>query len=166
MSIFNGKAEDIFNKKSDYPIGSICMFKADIDPNELYGGTWVRIKGKFILGADDSIYPLGSEGGEAEHKLTVDEIPSHTHGSKSLVGRMWNIASQSFEPDNDRYNLAANGIVSTDKVEGHGYAVNSTTSAVDGFKIDASHTHNSVGGDQAHNNMPPYLALYIWTKVA
>lgn len=77
MSIFNGKAEDIFNKKSDYPIGSICMFKANINPNKLYGGTWVRIEGKFILGADDSIYRLGSEGGEAKHKLTVAEMPSH-----------------------------------------------------------------------------------------
>ena len=164
MSIFNGKAEDIFNKKSDYPIGSICMFKADIDPNELYGGTWVRIKGKFILGADDSIYPLGSEGGEAVHTLTENEMPSHNHGKKPLVGSMWNIASQSAN-----HNLAAakDGIVSTAMVEGHGYAVNSTTEAVvDGFEIDASHEHDSVGGGQPHNNMPPYVALYIWTKVA
>lgn len=29
MSIFNGKAENIFNKKSDYPIGPICIFKAN-----------------------------------------------------------------------------------------------------------------------------------------
>ena len=164
MSIFNGKAEDIFNKKSDYPIGSICMFKATINPNELYGGTWARIEGRFILGADGSIYPLGSKGGEATHKLTVAEMPKHDHGEKQLVGSMWNIASQS-----KNHNLAAakEGIVSTAMVEGHGYAMNSTTEAVvDGFEINATHTHDSVGGGQPYNNMPPYVALYIWTKVA
>ena len=163
MSIFNGKAEDIFNKKSDYPIGSICMFKATINPNELYGGTWARIEGKFILGADDSIYPLGSESGEAVHTLTENEMPSHNHGEKPLVGSMWNIASQGIT---DTSSLAAKGIVSTDKVEGHGYATNLTEDVVDGFKIDASHEHDSVGGGQPHNNMPPYVALFIWTKVA
>ena len=142
------------------------MFKATINPNKLYGGTWVRIEGRFILGADDNIYPLGSESGEAVHTLTENEIPSHNHGynSTSLEGSMWNIASQSAN-----HNLAAakDGIVSTAMVEGHGYAVNSTTEAVvDGFKIDADHEHNSVGGGKSHNNMPPYVALYIWTKVA
>ena len=137
MSIFNGKAEDIFNKKSDYPIGSICMFKANIDPNELYGGTWVRIKGKFILGADDSIYPLGSEGGEAKHKLTVDEMPSHKH----------------------RYLLtwANTGTMSRWFPDG------STLTTGDFQHEDYM---EATGGDQAHNNMPPYVALYIWTKVA
>lgn len=138
MSIFNGKAEDIFNKKSDYPIGSICMFKADIDPNELYGGTWVRIKGKFILGADDSIYPLGSEGGEATHKLTVDEMPSHKH----------------------RYLLTySNTGTISDKYLPDGSSIN-TANYQDSSYMEAT------GGDQAHNNMPPYVALYIWTKIA
>ena len=140
MSIFNGKAEDIFNKKSDYPIGSICMFKADINPNELYGGTWVRIKGKFILGADDSIYPLGSEGGEAAHTLTVDEMPSHTH------------------------------IIShTSDNEGLGVAWGATKSGSDGYTVTLGGSPiyaRTRGGDQPHNNMPPYVALYIWTKVA
>lgn len=153
MSIFNGKAEDIFNKKSDYPIGSICMFKANIDPNELYGGTWVRIKGKFILGADDSIYPLGSEGGEAEHKLTFSEMPSHEghlyanesafvpNGPDSYYIAINNNSDGLFQKYNDRPYIIAAG----------------NELIIKGF---------SRGGDQAHNNMPPYVALYIWTKVA
>ena len=79
MSIFNGTADDIFNKKTDYPVGSVCMFNTNIDPNEMYGGTWVRIKGKFILGADDNTYPLGSTGGEATHTLTESELANHRH---------------------------------------------------------------------------------------
>lgn len=137
MSIFNGKAEDIFNKKSDYPIGSICMFKTNIDPNEMYGGTWVRIKGKFIFGADDDTYPLGSEGGEAKHTLTVDEMPSHNH----------------------KYNAERSGY------EG---------GTLGGIKVSYGTAYDNVevngilntGGGQPHNNMPPYVAFYIWAKVA
>lgn len=154
MSIFNGKAEDIFNKKSDYPIGSICMFKADIDPNELYGGTWVRIKGKFILGADDSIYPLGSEGGEAKHKLTVDEMPSHE-------GHLYGNESPFVPNGPDSYFLEFNAATSNgilQKYNDRPYIITAGNEAIiKGF---------SRGGDQPHNNMPPYVALYIWTKVA
>lgn len=138
MSIFNGKAEDIFNKKSDYPIGSICMFKANIDPNELYGGTWVRIKGKFILGADDSIYPLGSEGGEAKHTLTVDEMPSHSHDVRIA------------------YPFEAGG-----KFPFVPYSSNPEPYVVGNYDVV-----QFTGSNQPHNNMPPYVALYIWTKVA
>lgn len=154
MSIFNGKAEDIFNKKSDYPIGSICMFKANINPNKLYGGTWVRIEGKFILGADDSIYRLGSEGGEAKHKLTVAEMPSHE-------GHLYGNEAPNPPNGSDSYFLESNAATSNGilkKYNDRPYIIAQTNELIiKGF---------SRGGDQAHNNMPPYVALYIWTKVA
>ena len=146
-----------------YPVGSIYMSANDTSPSILFGGEWERIKDRFLLAAGNK-YSVRSAGGEAEHKLTVDEMPSHNHGEKPLVGYMWNIASQS-----DTHNLAAtkDGIVSTAMVEGHGYAMRSTTEAVvDGFKIDATHTHNSVGGGKSHNNMPPYLAVYMWQRIS
>lgn len=143
-----------------YPVGSIYMSANDTSPSILFGGEWERIKDRFLLAAGNK-YSVGSTGGEAEHKLTVDEMPSHNHGSKSLVGYMWNIASQS-----DTHNLAANGIVSTAMVETHGYAMHSTPEVADGFKIDATHTHNSVGGGKSHNNMPPYLAVYMWQRIS
>ena len=143
-----------------YPVGSIYMAYTNINPSTLFGGTWTQIKDSFLLAAGNT-YSAGSTGGEAVHTLKENEIPSHNHGSKSLVGYMWNIASQS-----DTNNLAASGIVSTDMVEGHGYAMNSTSGVVDGFKIDATHTHNSFGGGKSHNNMPPYLAVYMWKRTA
>lgn len=47
-----------------YPIGSIYMSANAVDPGTLFGGTWERITGKFLIGADDT-YTLGSTGGEA-----------------------------------------------------------------------------------------------------
>ena len=50
------------------------------DPATLFGGTWERIQGRFLLAASDE-YEAGSSGGEATHKLTVSEMPDR----KSVV---------------------------------------------------------------------------------
>ena len=150
MSIFNGTADDIFNKKTDYPLGSVCMFKTNIDPNEMYGGTWVRIKGKFIFGADDNTYPLGSEGGEAEHTLTETELP---------------------EIDGE-FATAVVGQHANKGVKGHAYGTNFgtfTSGGIQGTTI-ANQTQYGYGykfgNGQPHNNMPPYLAVYVWKRTA
>lgn len=79
-----------------YPVGAIYLSVTDTDPAALFGGTWERIsQGRFLIGAGANVanttdywgaYPAGSEnfpagemGGETTHKLTVDEMPSHTH---------------------------------------------------------------------------------------
>lgn len=46
-------------------------------PAELFGGTWERIKDRFVLAAGDS-YKTGATGGEAEHELTLTELPERT----------------------------------------------------------------------------------------
>lgn len=143
MSIFNGTADDIFNKKTDYPVGSVCMFNTNIDPNEMYGGTWVRIKGKFIFGADDDTYPLGSEGGEAKHTLSIEEMPSHNHTITFLES-------------------GAGGIAPDGLTVQRGYYDNGVNLA----QIPRNFEISNNGGNMPHNNMPPYVAFYIWAKVA
>lgn len=66
-----------------YPIGSIYLSVTDANPAALFGGTWERIGGRFLLGAD-STYAAGSTGGEAAHTLTVDEMPKHNHEIDNL----------------------------------------------------------------------------------
>ena len=61
---------------SIYPIGSVYISTSAVSPADLFGGTWQRIQGRFLLGAD-STYSAGSTGGEETHTLTVDEIPAH-----------------------------------------------------------------------------------------
>lgn len=79
-----------------YPVGAVYISVTDTDPATLFGGTWERIaQGRFIIGAGANkanttnywgSYPAGAEnfpagemGGETTHKLTVDEMPSHSH---------------------------------------------------------------------------------------
>ena len=62
-----------------YDIGDILQTTNSKNPSERWNGTeWTQIKGRFLLGADDS-HAIGSTGGEFNHTLTVDEIPSHNH---------------------------------------------------------------------------------------
>ena len=44
-----------------YPIGSIYMSVNNVNPTTLFGGTWVQMKDKFLLGAGDT-YENGNIG--------------------------------------------------------------------------------------------------------
>lgn len=115
---------------SMYPVGSIYMSVNAANPSTLFGGTWQRIQGRFLFAAD-SAHAAGTTGGEETHKLTVKEMPKHSH--------------------------AINGSFS----EGAGYEV-----VINGFESSTPATSGYAGGDQPHNNMPPYLSVYIWKRTA
>ena len=71
--------------KTVYPVGHIYLSLSSTSPATLFGGTWVRIQDRFLLTAG-STYTAGSTGGEAEHTLTVEEMPSHTHKLRGVSG--------------------------------------------------------------------------------
>lgn len=64
-----------------YPVGYILLLYSHADPNTMYPGTtWVRIYGAFPWFTDGN-GEIGLTGGERNVTLTVDQIPSHSHGS-------------------------------------------------------------------------------------
>lgn len=63
-----------------YPVGTIYLAYNHTDPGTLFGGTWERIQNTFLW-ATTSGGTIGLTGGEQEVTLTVDQIPSHSHGS-------------------------------------------------------------------------------------
>lgn len=131
-----------------FPIGYIYLSTSSINPSEIFGGVWEPIKDKFLLLAGDT-YTGGQTGGEATHKLTVNETPSHNH-YPSDKGANWvpNTGSMS------RRNVALGS---------SGVYVPAPDSGVNGWKWGGT---SFVGGGQAHNNMPPFLAVYGWVKVS
>lgn len=123
-----------------YPIGSIYISVTNTNPSILFGfGDWEQIKDTFLLAAGD-IYNGGSIGGESEHTLTINELPSHGH-------------------DFPRHQLFPNeNIPIIDNISG-GYGV--TNKSVDMYRDTTTY----VGENQPHNNMPPYLSVYIWKRI-
>lgn len=132
-----------------YPVGSIYMSVNSNSPAVLFGGTWQQIEDTFLLAAGQT-YVAGSTGGEASHTLTVAEMPEHEHD-----GIYWGVGYKSTP-----YPWGLNN-------DGVGNGFSSTYSGTRGGP-DNSHAMytGEAGGSQAHNNMPPYLAVYVWKRVA
>lgn len=145
------KADEALNKVNDsvhgnvtlsaYPIGIIVSFAIDVNPAQLFGGSWEKIEGKFLLGSS-SLYPLGGEGGSATHTLTVEEMPSHYHDGIKNPSNYYLVGS------------AGSG------VNGR------TTSNLDFVENFGSLRTDNAGGGQPHNNMPPYKVVNMWHRYA
>lgn len=118
-----------------YPVGSIYMSVNSTNPKNLFGGTWEQIQGKFLLGMDSS-YPAGSTGGEATHKLTQGEMPKHNH----VI-----------------YYPNAGG-------PDEGAAIGFPEAGSKNTWWAAACMTGKTGDNEAHNNMPPYLSVYIWKR--
>ena len=89
-----------------------------------------------FLLAAGNTYAAGSTGGSATHTLTVNEMPKHTHNSY--------VKYNSTAGDTNRVMLSSNTGGDYTSTAGLGWT----------------------GGDQPHNNMPPYLAVYMWRRTA
>lgn len=136
-----------FNPLSMYPIGSIYRSVNSTDPSELFGGKWELLKDVFLMAAGDS-YPAGSKGGEAEHVLTVEEMPIHDHSLESITGT----------DDMNFINGSGSFLLqNSDTTMGWSSAKNA--------QMMYGNT-GSTGGSQPHNNLPPYLAVYTWVRTA
>lgn len=142
-----------------YPIGSIYMSVNSTSPATLFGGTWERITGKFLLAATDSgssgaSQAAGNTGGNATHTISTDEMPSHSHTVNKQYLHRLDSSDNNFANWSNGGSLAGWGIASTTNNQG-----------VTRLGIDAHSTNNS-GSGQAMDIMPPYLSVYVWKRTA
>lgn len=101
------------------------------------GGSWERIQDVFLLCAG-STYAAGTTGGEANVTLTVEQTPPHHH--------QMNYYNNEGPAPSGSYWVPAASRNAEYNVQG-------------GNTLDT-------GGGQAHNNLPPYIAVYCWRRVA
>ncbi len=74
------------DNKKRYPVGRLFFSEVDVNPATILGfGSWTKIQDRFIL-ASGSTYKAKATGGEATHKLTIDEMPSHDHTTINIAG--------------------------------------------------------------------------------
>ena len=128
-----------------YPVGSIYITANATNPSVLFGGTWEQLKGKFLVGVDSSdtdFETSGKTGGEKTHTLTVDEMPSHNHSPR-------------YANTGGRLSLSSYGT--------GGYNMSWKN---DGPKNSGDIDTTFSGGSQAHNNLPPYMTVYMWKRIS
>lgn len=161
--------------KHIYPVGSIYMNINDVDPTILFGGTWERIEDKFLLSKGSSYSILGGTGGEASHSLTSSEMPRHTHTQNAhthnanrkngqLVTRDGSISSGIGEKGSPTGTHHYSPSIASDD-NWWGVSNVGNTTATNKY-TGGTGTSESASNGSAHNNMPPYIIVNVWTRIA
>ena len=134
-----------------YPVGSIYMSVTDNTVAKVearFGGTWVAFgAGRTLVGVNANETEFNSvekTGGEKKHTLNRSEIPSHNHGI---------------------------GLNQTGSVHFTGFWHLKLTTGTDIKNTNADETigdtaTNFDGGGQAHNNLQPYVTVYMYKRTA
>lgn len=131
-----------------YPIGAVHITTNSVNPSNYFDGEWERIQDTFLL-ASGTTYENGTTGGSATVTLTSAQsgVPAHSH---------------KYQDYNTTYTLKT-----TNRKPGTSTAVAYGTSltAGGGATERTSSNNTAANASQAHNNMPPYLAVYMWERV-
>ncbi|KIS17962.1 DUF859 family phage minor structural protein [Streptococcus equi] len=127
-----------------YPVGSIYISISSSNPSYTMGGTWQRFaNGKTLVGVDEYDSDFNSPnrtGGEKAHQTTVEEMPSHSH----------------------QFNTEAAGSpIALGWENGNNSAMRAK---LGNYTLGLPTT--SVGGNKPHNNLQPYVTVYMWRRTA
>lgn len=190
VSLFHMMANTV---NCPFPIGSVLQMTSATNPNDIYPGTtWQKIQGAFLLGSSSG-HSLGTTGGAEtvtltsenmpahthtyakansntnSHTLTVNQIPSHSHGIKSNLGSIlasfgvdasWTNSSSGAklftDSDSTSHRMSyVNATQATGGGGGHSHGINTTST-----------NSGSAGSGTAVNTMPPYKVVNMWERVA
>ena len=145
-------------KLLDHPVGSIYQSVEPTSPADLFGGEWEQLEDRMLIAASDT-YPVKSTGGEAEHVLTKAEQPAISGYLQFRQAGGNNTVST--------YGDATNSPFSWNSYSGDkwNYQMTSEVNSSDDNKNTLVKFDNG-GTSTAHNNMPPYYAVYTWIRTA
>lgn len=156
--------EDLVNSiiLKKHPIGSIEINVSGTNPSEYIGGTWESYgSGRVLVGVDTSQTEFNTvmkTGGEKTVTLNTNQIPSHSHGAR---------LNNSGEHQHSMW--FGGGANSGDG--GQIPVANSRWGRDTADMSTGDHDHGGItvdntGGNQAHNNLQPYITVYIWRRTA
>lgn len=134
-----------------YPVGAIYISASSTSPASILGGTWTQLSGRFLLACNDT-YRAGSTGGDASVTLSAANLPSvtgqiefHSAASATTVYKV-------------------SGCFSSGMTNANSYRTGGSASS--GAASIGKINFSNGGSGTAHNNMPPYLSVYMWQRTA
>lgn len=172
-----------------YPVGSIYMSTNSANPGTLFGGTWEAFgQGRVLIGAGEGTdansvkktFTAGSTGGEYNHQLTVGEMPTHSHDGEASEGGAHNHNASLNSAAGHTHNLSygpgrqGSGNPGWQAYNNSGDGVNTKSAGAHTHTLTmneaANHKHtltiSTNGGDKEHNNIQPYVSVYIFRRIA
>lgn len=146
------------NMHAQYPVG--CYLYSDKANNPatylpyMSDTTWIQTAaGRVLIGAgkadSGTTFTAGTTGGEEKHKLTVEEMPMHTHNYKLFIGTP--------------------GTTKSDAQQGKFLSAQQNALAENSFYCGPGtgsveyHLYSS-GKGASHMNMQPYQTVYIFHR--
>ena len=125
-----------------FPVGSVFIAVVSTNPATLLGyGTWVAFAaGRVLVGLDagqTEFDTVNETGGAKTHTLQTTEIPSHTH-------------------------IVTSQTATTGSATSYEHGTLDTSSA----DAEATEVTGATGGGGAHNNLQPYIVVYMWERTA
>jgi len=123
-----------------YPVGCIYTSVTATNPASLFGGVWAAFgAGRVLVGIDASQSEFNSvneTGGAKTHTLSLAEMPVHTHGFTGVTG--------TGNPDGSSDSTTAGAYNSYPRMS----------------ELDPE------GGGAAHNNLQPYIVVYMFRRTS
>lgn len=172
LTIYKGDGSatnlDIISFNQIYPVGAIYMSTVSTNPATLFKiGNWEALPaGRVLLAQGTSTwgvnYSAGSTGGEDKHTLTINESAPHNHTGSATTSGSTHTHALTMQASHGK---SGNGGVPrfSDGDIWSGYKTQNLSAA-------GEHSHaitiNNSGGGQAHNNMQPYLSVYMWKRIS
>ena len=174
-----------------YPVGSIFINLNNIDPTSILGGgVWERLdEGRVLIGANSS-YGAGSTGGEFSHVITTGEMANHSHtastdkttghthtkGTMEISGAV-GVGGYVDDEEDHTYGAFSRVTYSGNRMEGgfagtvrHGIQFKASDGWTGATEVSGAHDHTvtieNAGGNEPISLMQPYLAVYMWKRVA
>ena len=179
-----------------FPVGSVFISVVSTNPGTLLGyGTWVAFgAGRMLVGIDagqTEFDTVEETGGSKTHTLTTSEMPSHTHTQDAHnhtqdahnhtqnahnhgvtdPGHVHAISCGTTDGSVGRVDSSSSAQAATFNTNSAttGLTVNNATAtnqAATATNQAATATNQNTGGGGAHNNLPPYIVVYMWKRTA
>lgn len=151
-----------------YPIGSIYMSVNNTSPATLFGGTWQKIEGRFLLASGttsgenptiDNTYTLGDTDGSKDAVVV-----EHTHTQNAHSHDAYYSA---FVESSENLGITAKwNVTHTSGNTGFIYSTLNPTLNRSTHTASTTATNQNTGEDGTNKNMPPYLVVNVWERTA
>lgn len=158
-----------------WPVGSIYISATDSNPASTLGfGSWTQFApGRVLIGVgtgndgSDTLNlqsPL-AQGGKYYHQLTVGEMPAHAHGH-DIGGTAISNGAHSHGVPLKGSDRSGNSAITSSADNGQPTVISSQIAGAHEHALRITGGIFSQGGNQKHNNIQPFITVYMWRRIS